>query len=408
MAGNKNNKNIKSLDRFKPKSGKDSQKGTGDFLSRLAKHRAGIAIRVSIVLAVCVLASLIFYFIWLNKFYSSYVVVGEVPFTIHIGSEVRRFGNNILVYNSDGMKCVNGKGEVVWNETFQMQSPMIEISNQMLAVADYNGSMIYIMDENGAVGTINTGIPIHKIKISSSGYVMAVLDDSSTTPIYIYNTAGEKKVFFNTSMDDFGYPLDFSISDNGMLVGVSYLYVDSGTYKTDIAFYNFGGVGQNETDNLVSVYNYSTAVVPQIKFLGNDKVVAVADNRLMFYAGDQKLSSEGEVLLQEEILSVYYGKEYVALVFRNVEGDEKYRIDVYDANGKKKDSIKFSEDFQDIYFDSDRMIVYSSNHCLIHKVGGIDKFDGNFERAVLTVLPTKSTEKYVLVTSDGFQTIELR
>lgn len=406
-ANNRKNKNLKSLDRFRPKTEKKT-KDANELWEKLAKHRADIAIRVAIVLAICALATVFFYLRWLNKEYTSYTVVGEVPYTIFMGSDIMRFGNNILVYSTDGMKCVNGKGDVVWNETFQMQNPMIEICNNMVAVADYNGSIIHVMDEKGPVGNINTGIPIRKIKLSSAGYVMAILDNSDITPIYVYNLEGEKKVFFSTSMNDFGYPVDLSISDNGTLVGVSYLYVDSGSFKTDVAFYNFGEVGQNESDNLVSAYNYSGAIVPQIKFLGNNKAVAVADNRLMFYTGDQKPVSTDEVLFREEIQSVYYGKEHVALVFKNADSEEKYRIEIYDQNGHKKDTIYYAEEFQELFFDNDRIVIYNSNKCLIHKIGGIDKFKGEFNRAVLNILPTRSTEKFVLITSDGFQTIELK
>ena len=39
-----------------------------------------------------------------------------------------------------------------------------------------------------------------------------------------------------------------------------------------IAFYNFGEVGQNEDDRIVSGYTYDGVVVPQIQYLGSNAV----------------------------------------------------------------------------------------------------------------------------------------
>lgn len=72
-----------------------------------------------------------------------------------------------------------------------------------------------------------------------------ILDDSKITRINLYDTSGNELVKSETTMDKSGYPIDISISPSGELLAISYLYVDSGTMKTSIAFHNFGEVGQN-------------------------------------------------------------------------------------------------------------------------------------------------------------------
>ena len=192
------------------------------------------------------------------------------------------------------------------------------------------------------------------------------------------------------------------------MVAVSYLYVDNASYKTDVAFYNFGDVGQNQTDNLVSGYTYSNAIVPEVKFIDNANAVAVADNRLMFYSGDQKPVSNGEVLVENEISAVYYGDQYVALVFNNAGEEERYKVNIYDRNGKMKDSISFNMSYEDILLTGNQVVVYSSDECLVHVIGGMDKYHGPLEGGVLAMLPTNINYRYVLVTRDSLQTVELK
>lgn len=395
---------VKPLERFTPKK-KEEQ---GDWKEKLVKHRAQIAMRVVVFVVVLVLAALFFYIRYINKEYTTYEVLSRVDNQIVTGAKVEPLGDKFLIYGNDGAKCINDKGEVVWNVTYEMQNPKIDIDNNVVGIADYNGSTIHMMNTESVLGEINTGMPIRLFKVSAKGLAIAVLDDSKTAPIYIYGTDGEQKAFFSTTMRNSGYPISICISDSGYLVGISYLYEDASSYKTNIAFYNFGEVGQNKTDNLVSGNTYANAIVPCIEFVGNSKAVAVADNRLMVYSGDEIPTSSGEVLIQDEIQAVYFGEEYVALVHNNTEGDERYRIDIYNGNGKCEDTLFYNEEYTEMFFHNDRLIIYGPEYCLIHNINGIDKYKGELGPGALAVLPTNVSNRFVVVTSDAIETIELK
>lgn len=397
------NKKAKPLERFTPQ--KENQ---NEWKEKLARHRVKILMRALIFAAVLVAATVFFYVRYLNKVYVTYDVLSSVDFTVSTSAKVIPFEDRLLIYGNDGAKCVSNKGEVIWNVTYEMQNPMVDIDGDVVGIADYNGSTIYMMNTTGILGEVGTGMPIREFRVSAKELVIAVLDDSSITPIYIYDKEGEKKAFFSTNMRNSGYPISLCISDSGYLVGISYLYVDNASYKTNIAFYNFGEVGQNQTDNLVSGYTYAGAVVPYMEFVNDSKAVAFADNRLMFYEGAEKPTSMGEVLVQDEICGVYCAEEYVALVHNNTDSEERYRIDIYNDGGKCIDSVFFDEEFTDILFDNDRIIVYGATECLIHKVGGIDKFRGSFDNGVLAVIPTDVSTRFVLVSNNAIETIELK
>ena len=130
-------------------------------------------------------------------------------------------------------------------------------------------------------------------------------EDGSTTWIYVYDAKGNVLVYFKTKMSNSGYPVAVALSPDAMLMSVSYLYVDSGVMRSSVAFYNFGEVGQNELHNYVSGFNYTDSVVPYVKFLNGEIAVAVADDRIMFYKGNQKPAVLSETLLNQEILGIY-------------------------------------------------------------------------------------------------------
>ena len=128
----------------------------------------------------------------------------------------------------------------------------------------------------------------------------------------------------------------------------------------------------------------------------------------MFYTGDQKPVSSGEVLVENEISAVYYGDQYVALVFNNTGEEERYKVNIYDRNGKIKDTITFNMAYEDILLTGNQIVVYSSDECLVHVIGGMDKYNGPLEGGVMAILPTNINYRYILVTRDAIQTVELK
>ncbi len=380
-----------------------------DFGQKIRQHRLTIIYRSTLIVAAAAAIILMVYLQWKNQIYATYSVVSSVKRTETSGSAMlENFNNRILTYSNDGMSCTDSRGNLNWNLTFEMQNPMISINKGMVAVGDYNGHAIYISDVNGSRGTIDTNLPIRKFCISANGVVAAVLDDSNITWIYLYDTNGRKLAYFKTTMRKSGYPVDVCISENGKLVGVSYLYVDSGVIRSSVAFYNFGEVGQNNIDYMVSSYQYTDAIVPTVHFMSSEAAFAVSDNRLMLYSGSEKPVNVADKIFSTEIQSVFYNESYVGIVFLNTDGETRYRIEVYDTMGKLVLNKAFDMEYRKILFQNDNMIIYNEMNCCIYNMKGNEKFAGTFDKPALLLVPTSSVKRYILVSQDTVDTIELR
>lgn len=395
--------NIRDYIKRKEKKEEDS------FGKKILRHRLTILYRTILVIAVIAAAAVVVVVQMKNRVFSEFQTVSSVSRESITDAVTVALGDSILVYSSDGASCFDQKGEALWNQTFEMQSPMLATCQNVAAIGDYNGRSIYVMDTEKTLGEIDTKMPIRNFAVSVNGVVAAVLDDTAdTTWIYLFNATGDTLAYFKTTMKDSGYPIQVAISDNGYLVSVSYLYMDSGTMRSSVAFYNFGPVGQNEIDNFVSSYDYIDTVVPFIRFLNNEKAVAVADNRLVFYEGDQKPVSIADILLDGQIKGVYYGNGYVALVYNDVTGNALYKADIYDDMGKLADTVMLDIQFIDLLFHKDKLIAYNEQECMIHTIGGMNNFSGNFDKQVLTLIPTNATYEYIAVTPDSIDMIELK
>ena len=376
--------------------------------SMLARHRQLKLYTVLFVLAAVAVVAAISYIGWKNKVYTDYEIIQQNVWERSSEAKSMNLGGTLFTYSNDGMSCTDTKGKIIWNQTYEMQNPMIRTCQKTVAVGDYNGRKIYVSNTQVTLGTIETTMPIRDFCVSSNGIVAAVLDDSTVTTIYLYSTTGEQLAYFKTTMSKSGYPIAIDISDDGCQVAISYIKAEDGKVSSSIGFYNFSSVGQNYTDNLVSGYGYSGAVVPLIHFMGNDTVFAVADNRLMFFKGKQKPESLADILISEEIQSVFYDDKHVGLVFYNTAADTTYRVEIYDTNAKKVSEIAFNMEYNDILFDQSGVIIYSENDCIMYDGDNRLKYQGAFKDQVTCFIPSGNIARHTLITDDTIQLIELK
>lgn len=398
-------------DYLKEKEKRQKTEKKVDYKEKIRSHKLAIFYRIVLTLALVVAGIAFFIIQWKNKVYTQGTVTSSFPVIIVQGATVKELGGNILLYSKDGASCLDAKGNAVWNRTYEMQTPLISICDQMMAIGDYNGRAIYVMDKNGEKGTINTNLPIRDFCVSSNGVVAAVLDDADVTRIYVYNgneNTDTPIVYGKATMDKSGYPVSVSLSPNGNLMAVSYLYVDSGNMKSSVAFYNFGEVGKNETDNYVSGFDYLDTIVPYVQFMDNDSAFAVSDDRIVFFSGAERPVNIASGFLEEEVQSIYYNENYVGLVFHNQSAEAAYRLDVYNKAGSKVHSQLFDMEYTDIVFNKDQIIIYNDLDCQIFSMNGVEKFAGSFEKNASLVIPTSSAYRYLVVTSDSIDTIELK
>ncbi len=380
-----------------------------DYREKIRAHRLSVFFRTVIIVGVIAAVIAVLNLTWKDRTFTEMSVETSVPVSVVTGASIRNLGGSLLIYSKDGASCIDPKGRAVWNRSYEMQSPLLSINGSTMAIGDYNGRNLFVANKDTLLGSIKTNLPIRSVSVSDNGVVAAVLDDNEVTRIYVYDgnlDTEEPIVMAKATMNKSGYPVSVALSPNGKLMMVSYFYVDSGSMKSSVAFYNFGEVGSNETDNYVSGYDYMNSVVPYVQFMDNDSAFGVSDDRIIFFDGSEKPQNSATAMLSEEVRGVYYSADYVGLVFRDQTGEALYRLDIYNASGTKLQSLNFNIEFTDIVFSKDQVVIYDGNECLISTVRGQEKYAGPFPAATRFLLPSSSVYRYELVTQEEMLTVK--
>ncbi len=124
----------KVRDYLKEKEKRQSTTKSIDYKEKIRSHKLTIFYRT--ILTILLIAAIIAFLIvqWKNKIFTESVIIDSSPVTIVQGAEVKNLDGNILLYSKDGASCLNAKGNVVWNRTYEMQAPMISVCGQVAAI----------------------------------------------------------------------------------------------------------------------------------------------------------------------------------------------------------------------------------------------------------------------------------
>ncbi len=379
-----------------------------DFEKKIRRHRRAILYRIIIGIAIIMALMASAYYNYQKMVYTGYDVLRKIPYTEASNAKYLKFGQNVLRYSQDGASAYNIQNDMLWNETFEMQNPIADVCGEYAAIGDYMGTTIYVYNGSGLQGTIDTSTPLKRFCVSGNGNVAVVLEDNEVTWVKLYDVNGTNIASDRTTMSKSGYPVCIDISEDGILLAVSYLFVDNGLLSTSVAYYNFGAVGQNEVDNLVSGYNYSGTVVPLVSFINPDTSFVLGDNSFSIFKGSEKPESVFEKDIDKEVLSVFSSDTMIVLVFEDEDGVNKFIAEVYDDKGNLITTQGFDMDYNNISLYKDLLVIYNSEACQIYNTSGLKKYDGSFNDSVIMMLPEDSRSKYLVVYPDAMEEIKLK
>lgn len=381
-----------------------------DYKSKIRRYKMAAIYRFGAVFLVLGILAVIIYVQYKNHIYTDYDYLSAISINRVSGTESIRLDDHILTYGNDGAHCTNMEGLEIWNQTYEMQKPIVSVCDDKVAIGDYNGREVYVLDTEKKLCQINTTMPIRNIAVSADGRVAVAVTDTEITWIYVYEADGTAAYEIKTTMSQSGYPIDFSFSPNGTLLGMSCIFVDAGVVTSKVAFYNFGPVGSGKTDFFVGAHNYPDVIIPYIRFLSDGSAVAVGDDRLIFYSGSQVPTPLTQYLFEDEIQGVYQNGEYLGLVFRSDVLEMQNKVEVYKSDSKKMGTFYFDTALEDIIFTKDYFVAYGGTECVIKTYDNVEKFAGHFDRTIDLLIPAGSGAgyKFALVSGDGINTIQLK
>ena len=358
----------------------------------------------TIVAGVLILAVVLVYaLVKNNKVASSYEVVTSMSRGDDTSVYYCMMRKGMVKYSKDGVAMTNKSGSVLWNQTYEMASPTMTSAVDYVAVGDIGANTIYIFNEYGQLGRVSTDVPIQEIQISEQGVVAAVLSDTSSNYINLYDKQGNSLGSIKASLENTGYPLAIALSPDASKLAVSYLIVKSGSMQSRIVSYDFSDV---EGDHLLDTQELE-GLYPKAAFLDSREVVLFGEKGFVLYQADSK-KIETQENFESEINSVFCTNQKLGFIFKNEDDNGKSRMEIYNKAGKKSSTYYFDLDYSGMTADDDEVILYNDEEMLIYHMGGRVRFRGTFNTAVTGVMPSWEDGLYWLIDDQSLREIRIR
>lgn len=347
------------------------------------------------------------FFFLTRRTYHGYRVLRTSAQEDIVSTQYANFDGKILRYSTNNISLVSDELETLWIEACDMSNPIADIRGKHAVVADRDGTSLMMVSGSGVTGRATTPYPIVKVCVSEGGLVAAILNGNNDMWINFYGLDGSLIADNQTTLEDPGFPLDVALADNGHVMMVAFQYIDGSDTTSYVAFYNFGDVGQNADDRIVSGYTYKGKVVPEIEWLSGGQSVAFCDDGLVTFTGTQVPRQEREVEVQEEIVSTFCDEDTVGLIFKTNGQNKMYTMQVYNASGRLKFTRDFNIAYTTVKMSDDYILMYNSAQLCLFTKDGVQRYMGTVDGTINNVVKL-GFNKYLLVLDTGVNIIRFR
>ena len=338
-----------------------------------------------------------------NRVSGSYEVVTSLSRGDDTSVYYQIMRKGMIRYSKDGMAMTDKSGNLIWTQTYEMTSPAIAVSDPYVAVGDIGANTIYIFNEYGQLGRINTDVPIQEIRISAQGVIAAVLSDSATNYINLYDKQGNVLGSIKASLQNTGYPLAIALSSDATRLLASYLCMDGSTVKTRVISYNFSDTQSKHVIDTLELEE----LYPKMEFLENNKVVRFGEKSFVLYNTDTK-EITAQQTFDNEIASVFCSDQKIGFIFKVSDENGQYYMEIYNKAGRKNSSVYFDFNYEGINVYDDEVILYNSQEMAVYQMNGRLKFTSTLNTSVTNIMASWESGMYWLVDDQSLREIHIK
>ncbi len=317
-------------------------------------------------------------------------------------------GDSLLKYGDDGAYLLSQSQKILWNQTFEMSNPSVDIRGDQAVIYDKKGTKMFVLNKDKPISDMETKFPILQAEITEKGAVAAILQDGEKTWINYYASDGSVIAENQTRIENPGYPLDMAVSPSGENIAVSFLMVENSQLISKVVFYNFGDVGQNKEDNIVADYQYENVIIPQVIYLDDETTVAFRDDGYSIFKGTESPKEKIKEAVEEEIVSTFHNEKYFGMVLKGTGKKEGYMMQLYSPSGKEMFSKKFEHEYQSIDISKEMIVMCDGSDVKMYNLKGILKFDGIMDEDAVKNVFQMSSKRYMVISENGINTISLK
>ena len=197
-----------------------------DYKQKIRVHRLRVA-KIIFIIILLVIAGIISTFLYFKfKEYEDYSVVKTQSLNTLSEAQYVSYDDGVLKISRDGAIFLDFDGRQIWNQTYEMNQPIVDVCGKYVVIGSLKGNDVYVLNDTGLQGEIKTELPIRAIEVSERGSVAVLAEGETSYKIGLYDKKSTLLAQGEFRIDNTGYPIEISLSNDGIKLGVSFVSIN--------------------------------------------------------------------------------------------------------------------------------------------------------------------------------------
>lgn len=321
----------------------------------------------------------------------------EMRFQTGVDYDIVSYGNDLLLINHEGITALNRNGNEMWNIVFSMTTPMAEVEDDYIMLADMNGRTVNLYDKDVLLTQIKTQNEIISAKVNKNGYIAVATDELGYKGlITVYDKNGNEIFKWHSGA---GYIGDADISDKNV-IAVSQLMTDKEKIYSRVVTLNV----KSEEEKVIS--ETIDGVAMNVTYRDNGEFVVVSDSEACGFKKNGGLKFR--VDFRSRKLCGYDIEDEHNMVFALVSGLNTTILESYSAKGELRGSHESHSTIETFDVSGEYILAASTGKVIRCNPKGEVKFEAEISHDIKKVGILPGRGKFIAIGDGVAKLISLR
>ena len=343
---------------------------------KLNKKKFAIFIIVCIILFLILISSIIYCFSpSFRKFIDIYIFRKEIDSDKLPGIEIsssedhyfHAYDKYITVLNKKTLYTYNSSGENVAENDVNISSPIFANKNKFLAIAENNGSNLYLISGTNIVWQNTLEGKISKISVNKNGYVSVIVSGTSYKSIVVSFDAKGNELFKTYISSNLAIATD--ISNDNKYLSIAEVDYSGSIIKSMVKSISIEKAKTDPTNSVVYTYNFNeNELLTNIKYQDKNNLVCLTNENI--YLLNIADSVDNKVMAIEnnyEFIDINL-KNNVLYTYNNYSNfTNTSHINILNPQNNSKNVYEFKGSIKSIYSNEQKVAINTGSK--IHFIG---------------------------------------
>ena len=343
---------------------------------KLNKKKFAIFIAICSIIFLILLSSIIYCFIpSFRKFIDIYIFRKEVDSDKLPGIEItsnedyffHAYDKYITILNKKTLYTYNSSGESIAENDVNISSPIFASKNKFLAIAENNGSNLYLVSGTNIVWQNSLEGKISKISVNKNGYVSVIVSGTSYKSIVVSFDAKGKELFKTYISSNLA--LSAEISNDNKYLSIAEIDYSGSIIKSMVKNISIEKAKTDPTNSVIYTYNFNgNELLTNIKYQDKNNLVCLTnENIYLLNIADS---------VDEQIMKIENNYEFMDINLKNnlLYTYNNYSnftntsyINILNPQNSSKNVYEFKGSIKSIYSNEQKIAINTGSE--IHFIG---------------------------------------